>query len=116
MELKIENGIFKIQFNTTEKILSIHASMEIPVSDITKVTGILPDPTWKEICMPGTNLPGVIKAGTYYTNRGKEFWYLTRGKEVLRIELRDLAYKRIILGVENSSFWIKRLENKQSTE
>ena len=28
--------------------------------------------------MPVTFIPGVIKAGTYLTNRGKEFWYVTR--------------------------------------
>ena len=116
MELKIVNGILKIQFTTAEKILSVHGSMEIPVSKITEVTRMLLDPTWKEIRMPGTNLPGIIKAGSYFTNRGKEFWYLTWGKEGLRIGLRDQTYKRIILGIDDSSFWIAKLANKQGTE
>jgi len=44
----------------------------------------------------GTYLPEVIKAGTYYTPRGKEFWYVTK-KGCLVLELRDEPYKRIIL-------------------
>jgi hypothetical protein len=64
--------------------------------------------------MPGTNIPGIIKAGTYFTNRGKEFWYITRGREILRIELKGLFYNRIILGVKDSSLWITRLKSAQS--
>ncbi len=110
MKLQIANGILEIKFNTTEKILSIHGSMQIPLSHIAQVTGMLLEPTWKAIRMPGTNIPGIIKSGTYYTNRGKEFWYLTRGNEVLRLELKDESYNRVILGIKDSSFWTSRLE------
>ena len=109
MKLQIVNDTLDIQFNTAEKILAIHGSMQIPLSHITQSTGMLLEPTWIQIRMPGTNLPGIIKAGTYYTNRGKEFWYLTIGNEVLRLELKDESYDRIIIGVKDSSFWTSRL-------
>ncbi|CUR52216.1 conserved protein of unknown function [Nitrosotalea devaniterrae] len=110
MKLAIADNALEIKFSTTEKILAIHGSMKIPISHIVQATGMLLEPTWKSIRMPGTNLPGIIKAGTYYTNRGKEFWYLTRGSEVLRLELKDESYDRIILGIKDSSFWTSRLE------
>jgi hypothetical protein len=100
---------FKIEFTPSEKILSIHGSIDIPISHITKVSGELLDPTWKEIRMPGTSLPGVIKAGTYMTDRGAEFWYVTRNKKILRIELRDNFYKRVVLGLDDNSFWLDEL-------
>ena len=109
MKLRIVNDTLEIQFSMTEKILAIHGSMQIPLSHITQATGMLLEPTWKQIRMPGTNLPGIIKAGTYFTNRGKEFWYLTRGNEVLRLELKDEFYDRVILGIKDSSFWTSRL-------
>ena len=37
----------------------------------------------KEIKAPGTSIPGLIKAGTFYSNRGKEFWYVTKGKDAI---------------------------------
>ncbi|HEX5457994.1 MAG TPA: hypothetical protein VFX64_06370 [Candidatus Nitrosotalea sp.] len=109
MKLQIANDILEIKFSTTEKILAIHGSMQIPLSHVVQATGTPLEPTWMQIRMPGTNLPGMIKAGTYYTNRGKEFWYLTRGNEVLRLELKDESYDRIVIGVKDSSFWTSRL-------
>ena len=112
MKLEIINDILDIQFSTTEKILSIHGSMQIPLSHITQATGILLEPTWMQIKMPGTHLPGIIQAGTYYTNRGKEFWYLTRGNEALRLELKDESYARVIIGVKDSASWTSKLTKK----
>lgn len=109
MKLQIINDTLEIHFSMTEKILAIHGSMQIPLSHIVQATGMLLEPTWKQIRMPGTTLPGIIKAGTYFTNRGKEFWYLTRGNEVLRLELKDEFYDRVILGIKDSSFWTSRL-------
>ena len=113
MKLEIIKDLLQIKFSTTEKILAIHGSLEIPLSHIVQATGMMLEPTWMQIKMPGTHLPGIIKAGTYYTNRGKEFWYLTRGNEVLRLELQGESYDRIILGVKDSSFWTSRLGIKK---
>ena len=114
MKLEITDGVLKIEFTPTEKVLSIHGEIKIPISQITQVSGDLLDTTWKEIRMPGTALPGVIKAGTYITDRGKEFWYVTRNKKILRIELTNNFYKRIILGLDDNSFWLDELTKNMS--
>ena len=48
-------------------------SFKIPLQNIKNVSAELPKPTWKEIKAPGTFIPGLIKAGTYYTDKGQEF-------------------------------------------
>ena len=116
MKLEIIDKILKIEFTPTEKILSIHGTINIPLSQITQVSGELLDFTWKEIRMPGTSLPGVIKAGTYITDRGNEFWYVTRNKKILRIELRNNFYKRIVLGLDDNSFWLGELSKGMSSQ
>jgi hypothetical protein len=50
-------------------------------------------PTWKEIRAPGTAIPGLIKAGTYYTFRGKEFWMLKKKDFPIRIELKNNKFR-----------------------
>jgi hypothetical protein len=109
LKIEIVDNILKIEFTTTEKILSVHGSMDIPISHIIEVSGKPLEPTWKEVRMPGTSLSGVIKAGTYFTSRGKEFRYATMNKEILRIELKDEFYDRLVLGVDDSSFWVNKL-------
>jgi hypothetical protein len=54
---------------------------------------------WKEIRAPGTAIPGLTKAGTYYTSRGKEYWMLKKKDSPIRIELDNNNFKRLILGV-----------------
>lgn len=65
--------------------------------------------------MPGTYFPGLIKAGTYYTRNGKEFWYVIRGKNYLTIELENESYKRIVLGLDENQEWVGKI-NKERTK
>jgi len=65
----------------------------------------------EEIRAPDTNLPGLIKAGTYYTDKGKQFWFVTKGKGILNIELKNEPYKRIILGIDDNVKWAKKISD-----
>jgi hypothetical protein len=56
-------------------------------------------------------IPGLIKAGTYYTDKGKQFWLVTKGKGILNIELKNESYKRIILGIDNNVKWAKKISD-----
>ncbi len=76
----------------------------IPLNAISEIHTDVPAKLPHDLRFPGTFFPVLIKAGTYLTNRGKEFWYTTRNKKFLCIELKQGFYKRIILSVnENES-------------
>jgi hypothetical protein len=79
--------------HTIEKILSFHNSFKIRISQIIEISDTLLSPTWKEIRAPGTAIPGLIKAGTYYTFRGKEFWMLKKKDFPIRIELKNNKFR-----------------------
>jgi hypothetical protein len=117
MNIVIDKDVIRIELSSLEKILSFHNSFKIPISQIREIsTGLLP-PTWKEIRAPGTAIPGLTKAGTYYTFRGKEFWMLKKNDKPVRIELNNNKLKRLILGVngyEKQAFIIKNLKEKAS--
>lgn len=115
MNLSIIENKLQIKFTLQEQLLAVrfHKVLEIPLSHIVQVTTELPPNNWKELRAPGSFVPGLIKAGTYYTDRGKEFWYVTRKNHfgnVLNMELEDEDYKRIVLNnVENNLQWQQRL-------
>jgi hypothetical protein len=114
MKLSIEGNLLKIELEWWEKILAFHGSFEIPLSHITSADTILPPTTWKEFKCPGSYIPGIIKSGTYYTNRGKEFWCITRGKSVLQIGLDGERFSRLVLEVNDSSFWKGQITQHKS--
>ncbi len=93
-----------IDFSFWEKVWGMHGSFSIPRSHIVEITHAAPQSSWKDLRAPGTFLPGVIKAGTYYTPRGKEFWYVTRkNRQFVTVELRDERYKRIVLSLPSGT-------------
>jgi len=113
MKLTIYEGKLRIDLSDLEKVLAIKRDFEIPLEHIVEVRTEAPEISWREIRAPGTYLPGVIKAGTYYTPRGKEFWYVTK-KGCLVLELRDEPYRRIILSVERYKQWAESIKKATS--
>lgn len=111
MILNIIGSRLKIELEWYEKLWAFRfQDLEIDLQHIERVSTEKPLSSWTEIRAPGTAIPGVIKAGTYYTNRGKEFWYVTQDKNYLILELRNEEYKRVILNVEDGEGWRERIE------
>jgi len=101
MEIFSDQNNLYINFTIIEKILGIHWSFQILLRDISGIHCDVPQQTWKELRLPGTFIPGMIKAGTYLTERGWEFWYVTRKKHHVTIDLRRGFYKRMVLSADD---------------
>jgi len=98
-----------------EKILGIHWSFKIPILDIVSVNTQRPNfYQIKQIRAPGTFFPGLIKAGTYFTGRGKEFWYVTRKNTFLTLELEKGFYKRIILSINDNEIIKEKIKKERN--
>jgi hypothetical protein len=89
VNIVIDKDVIRIELSRLERMLTFHKSLKVPISQIREISTDLPPPTWKEIRAPGTAIPGLTKAGTYYTSRGKEFWMLRKKDSPIRIELSD---------------------------
>lgn len=89
----------EIKLSSWEKLWGLHGDFKIPAKNIVSIEKGEPETGWFDLKFPGTFLPGVIKAGTYLTKRGKEYWYWTKySKFTYIIELKEESYKRLILG------------------
>jgi hypothetical protein len=51
--------------------------------------------------MPGTNIPGVLTAGTFYHDGKRVFWDVHNPDNTVVIELRDERYNELIIEVED---------------
>jgi hypothetical protein len=111
MNLNVVDQNLQIEFTFKEQILAarFHKLWQIPLAHIIQVTTAKPLKHRQELRAPGSFFPGVIKAGTYYTDQGKEFWYVTQDRNYLTIELRDEPYQRIILTIDNNESWQQTL-------
>ncbi len=93
--------------------VSLSKTFEIPLAHIERVSTEKPTSTWTEIRVLGTSIPGVIKAGTYYTGNSKEFWYATRDKDYLVLDLRDELYQKIVLTIDQNQSWAESITQKK---
>jgi len=113
LKLEISNGKLRIDLGNLEKALGIKGGFEIPLQNIVKAGTEALRTGWTETRAPGTHVAGAVKAGTYHTPRGREFWYVT-DKGVLVLELEDEFYKRIILSVDGNQEWADRINKATS--
>ncbi|MBW4648534.1 MAG: hypothetical protein KME06_07515 [Kastovskya adunca ATA6-11-RM4] len=119
MKLTIENEILKIEWEEIEQFWAFNFTnpFKIPLAHILNITTDEPPSSWQEIRAPGTFLPGIIKAGTYYTPRGREFWYVVKDRDYLVLELQEEPFKKIVLTLEGNQSWKNRImQLKNSSE
>lgn len=115
MNLTIVGNILRIEWEWYEQFWAFNwnQTFEIPLAHITSVTTEEPPQSWTDLRAPGTFFPGLIKAGTYYTTRGREFWYVIQDQPYLVLGLRDQPFQKIVLSVAQNQAWRERIEQSQ---
>lgn len=101
VDLAVSGGMLVLNVRGTDKLWALKSSLEIPLRH---VAGIRADPSvahgwWHGIRMPGTNLPGVITAGTFYQDGKRVFWDVHNPDNTVVIDLRDERYNELIVEV-----------------
>jgi hypothetical protein len=96
-----------------DKLWALKSSLEIPLIHI---TGVRADPEaargwYHGIRMPGTNVPGVITAGTFYQDGKRIFWDVHHAEKTIVIDLRDERYSELIVEVDDPEAAAKLIQN-----
>ena len=56
---------------------------------------------WHGFRLPGTNIPGVITAGTFFKDGGRVFWDVHDADRAVAIYLRDDVYTELVVEVDD---------------
>ncbi|NND71999.1 MAG: hypothetical protein HKN43_10510 [Rhodothermales bacterium] len=90
-----------LSVNGINKFWALKSSVNIPFSCIDEVRVNLDDSVsiWSGLRVPGTFIPGYLRAGTYLTRGGKHFYLRRRGNESIVFELSDHKYSRAVVDV-----------------
>jgi hypothetical protein len=106
-----DNLIFEVQ--GWDKLWALKSRLEVPRSSI---RGIHADPTiargwWKGFRLPGTYLPGVIIAGTFYRHGKRIFWDVKDPQKTIVIDLANDRYDQLIVEVADPTTEIQRIRD-----
>ena len=101
VDLSISDGNLLVNVRGADKLWAFKGSIEIPLHH---VAGIRTDPSmarvwWHGWKIPGTSIPGVITAGTFYQDGKRIFWDVHDTDNAVVIELRDEHYDRLVVEV-----------------
>jgi hypothetical protein len=103
VDLSISEGTLTLHVRGADQLWALKSSLEIPLRHIAEIRA---DPAiahgwYHGLRMPGTNVPGVVTAGTFYQNGERIFWDVHHPENTIVIELKDERYKQLIVEVAN---------------
>lgn len=103
VDVMIADGKLHLEVKGMDKLWAFKSRLEIPLED---VVGAHADPAlkhglWQGIRMPGTHIPGLFTAGTYYHDGRKIFWDVKAVEDAIVIDLQHDNYDQLIVEVEN---------------
>lgn len=113
VDLSIVEGKLTLHVRGADKLWAFKSSLEIP---LVHVRGVRADPEaargwWHGIRMPGTNLPGVITAGTFYQDGKRVFWDVHHAEKTIVIDLHDERYNQLVIEVADPEAAVKLIED-----
>lgn len=94
-----------------DRLWTFTSRLEIPLENIRRVYA---DPAitrgwWKGLKAPGTHVPGVIVAGTFYQDGKRIFWDVKDPEHAIVLELVDDRYDQLIVEVDQPAVVVARL-------
>src|SRR5579871_6753175 len=111
VEIAIADGTAHFRVHGWDKLWSFKSELEIPLAHIRHVSA---DPTiarhwWHGIKAPGTSVPGVITAGTFYQHGKRVFWDVHDPEKTIVVELSDERYDELIVEVASPAQAVEQL-------
>jgi hypothetical protein len=86
-----------------DKLWALRSQLEIPVAHIQAVRAD-PEPArgwWHGLRLPGTQIPGLLTAGSFYQSGGFVFYDVHDPENTVVIDLDHEHYERLVIEVEN---------------
>lgn len=110
-EINISGGELVVEVKGADKIWALKSELRIPLQHVVGAeSGEQEASAWYHgIRAPGTSLPGVITAGTFYRHGEKVFWDVHHPEKAVAIVLRDENYQRLVVEVEDPAATIQTI-------
>lgn len=107
IEKNDSNFIFEIK--GMHKLWALKSQLVIPTEHIITAYPNTKSLNWLGLRMPGTQIPGLITAGTFLADEGDIFCDVVNKENAIMIELKDERYTKLIIEVENPKAAIELL-------
>ena len=105
-DVELTENTLIVHVHGIDRLWALKSRLEIPLSH---VVGAEVDPEaargWRKsvqgVRAPGTHVPGVITAGTFYQEGERVFWDVHDTESTVVIDLKDDLYARLVIEVDD---------------
>lgn len=112
VKIGVDGDTLAVEVLGWSKVWCVKRRLDVPLRCVRRVRadGELPRGYW--IRWPGTYIPGIIKAGSYWNGSGWSFWDVGRRRDnVLIIELSGWQYDYLVIDVSDAAATIEQVRN-----
>jgi hypothetical protein len=95
-----------------DKLWAFKSQLEIPLAHVRSVR-IDPEAArgwWHGLRLPGTQIPGILTAGTFYQRDGAVFYDVHHPERTIVLELEHEHYKRLVVEVADPAAAVANIE------
>lgn len=113
VEISLTDDHLHLEVKGLDKLWAFKSQLDIPLHHIRDVRH---DPEeasgwWHGIKMPGTNIPFVVTAGTFYQHDGRRaFWDVHNPENSIIIALHDDRFDELIIEVNDPLFAVEQIK------
>jgi hypothetical protein len=103
VRISIEGDHIHFHVEGFDKLWALRSRLDIPLAHIRAVQ-IDPEAArgwWHGLRVMGSNIPGILTAGTFYQQGGIVFYDVHDPERTIVLELEHETYKRLIVEVED---------------
>ncbi len=111
VDVSISGDNLELRVHGADKLWALKSSLEIPLRHIAGIRADLSiaHAWWRGIRLPGTNIPGVLTAGTFYQHGKRVFWDVHDPENTVVIGLRDERYDELIVEVADPQITVEQI-------
>ena len=101
-EVELARDALIVHVRGMDRLWALKSRLEIPLAHVVNAEA---DPElargWRGIRSVGTQVPGVITAGTFHQEGERVFWDVHDPEKTVVIRLKDERYSRLVIEVED---------------
>ena len=117
VNLQVNEDEVEVEVLGLHKLWALRSRIRVPRSALAGARRLEGDAVrglWKGWRVPGTHLPGVIVAGTYYRDGERHFWDVRDSARAIEIELVGTRFDRLFVEVEDPDQALRLLEQARA--
>jgi hypothetical protein len=110
-EISISGDTLIVEIKGADRIWALKSRLEIPLSHVTGAGSAAAEARqWLHgLRLVGTEVPGVLSAGRFYSHAGWVFWDVHHAAKAIGIDLQDEHYSRLVVEADDPDDQIRRI-------